>query len=48
VCGRVSEGASERATCEAVRVKPKLQWILQDIGDARNVEHLPRKTTGDK
>jgi hypothetical protein len=30
---------------EAVRVKHKLQWRLQNVGDARNMDHLPRKAT---
>jgi hypothetical protein len=31
---------------KSVRVKPQLQWRPQDIGDARNMEHILRKATG--
>lgn len=34
---------SRAAMCEAVEVKPMLQWILKDIGDARKVEHPLRE-----
>jgi hypothetical protein len=37
--------AHERVMHEAVKVKPKLQWRSQDVGDAGNVDHLPRKST---
>jgi hypothetical protein len=40
-----SEG---QAIHEAVKVKPKLQWRLQDVRDARDVEHMPRKATGNE
>jgi hypothetical protein len=33
---------------EAVRVKLKMQWRSQEAGDARNMECLPRKITGNK
>jgi hypothetical protein len=33
----------ERVMCESVRVETKLQWRFQDIGDAKNMEYLPRK-----
>jgi hypothetical protein len=26
-----------------LRGKPKLYWRSQDVGDARNMEHLPQK-----
>ena len=29
---------------KALRVKPKLQWDLQDAGDARNVTQCPKLT----
>jgi hypothetical protein len=32
----------------AGNVKFKLQWRPQDAGDARNMEHLLRKTTGNE
>jgi hypothetical protein len=31
---------------EAMRVKPKMQWRLKDIGDARNMERKLQKTSG--
>jgi hypothetical protein len=31
---------------EAVKVKSKLQWGPQDVRDVKNMEYLPRKTTG--
>jgi hypothetical protein len=37
-----------RAMHEATKVKPKLQWIVQDIRDAWNVEHQLKKTVGNK
>lgn len=29
--------------CETVKVKPRLCWRLQDIGDPRAVRHLPKR-----
>jgi hypothetical protein len=42
MCGRIGvpEGS---ARGEAVCMKPKLQWRLQDVGEDMNMEHLPRK-----
>jgi hypothetical protein len=40
--------APEKAMHEAVKVRKKLQWIPQDVGNARNVEHLTRKGAGNK
>lgn len=40
--------APERAMQEAVRVKPQLQQRPQDVGDDRNMEHLPRKAIGNE
>jgi hypothetical protein len=34
--------------CEMVRMKPKLQWKPQDVGNARNMDYLPRKAAGNK
>ena len=39
---------SRAAMCEAVKVKPMLQWILKDIGDARKVEHPLREAVKTK
>jgi hypothetical protein len=39
---------SRAAMCEAVEVKPMLQWILKDIGDARKVEHPLREAVKTK
>jgi hypothetical protein len=36
------------AAYEGVRVKPKAQWRPQEVRDAREVKHLPRKATGNK
>jgi hypothetical protein len=38
--------APERAMCEEVKVKPKLQLGPHDVGNGRNMEHLLRKVTG--
>jgi hypothetical protein len=43
VCGRVRILAPEMAMCEAVRVKSNIQWRSQELRDARNMKHLPRK-----
>lgn len=40
--------APQRAICEPVRVKPKLHWRLQDVGDTRKVGHLSRKAIDNK
>jgi hypothetical protein len=40
--------ASESVMHEAVRVKPKLQWRLRDVGNARSVEHLLKKAAGNE
>jgi hypothetical protein len=32
------QSTHKRAMCEAVRVKPKLQWRHQEVRDARNVK----------
>lgn len=40
---KARQGALERALYEAVGTKPKVQWRLQEIEDARNIEHLSRK-----
>jgi hypothetical protein len=42
------KAAPERVICEAVRVKPKLQWSPKDVGDARNTRHLPMRAGGNK
>jgi hypothetical protein len=39
---------SERVMYEAMRLELKLQRRFQDVGDARNLEHLTRKTAGNK
>jgi hypothetical protein len=33
---------------DSIKVKPKPQWQSWDIGDARNVELLLRKATGNR
>jgi hypothetical protein len=33
----------KRMIHETVRVKPKMQWRSQEVGDVRNVDHLLRK-----
>jgi hypothetical protein len=33
----------ERSWCEAMKVRPGLDWRYQDIGDARDMEYLSRK-----
>jgi hypothetical protein len=38
--------ALERVVHEVVRVKPRLQQRLWDVGNVRNTEHLQRKVTG--
>jgi hypothetical protein len=38
--------ASKRVIPEAVRVKPKVQWRSQEVGEARNMECLLRKAAG--
>ena len=44
MCGKgVLCESPERPLHEAVEVKPMLQWILKDIGDARKVEHPLRE-----
>jgi hypothetical protein len=40
--------AHERVLCEALRVKPKLQWRPQDVVDVRNMKLFPRKAIGNK
>jgi hypothetical protein len=39
------QATPERALCEAVRIKPKMQWRPQKVRDTNNVECLPRKVT---
>lgn len=34
--------------CEVMRVKPNLQWRLQEVGDYRNMKHLQRKSAGNR
>jgi hypothetical protein len=49
--GQVIYGRSEslqRSMCEAGRVKTKLHWRPQDVGDASNMEHLLRKATSNE
>lgn len=41
-----SQGTPERAVNKAVGMKPKVQWRLQEIGDAKNREHMLKKATG--
>ena len=38
-------GGLERKLHEAVKVKPRLLWCLQDVGDVRVMEYLLRKAT---
>jgi hypothetical protein len=33
---------------KAVKVKPKMQWRVWNVGDARNVERPLRKAAGSK
>jgi hypothetical protein len=40
--------AHERTMLEAIRLKPKLQWRLQDVGDDRNKGHALRQAAGNK
>jgi hypothetical protein len=42
------QAAPVRSMCEERRVKPKIQWGFQEVGDAKNIGHLIRKTTGNE
>lgn len=42
------QGVPERAAHEALGRKPKIQWRLQEIRDARNIECLVRKAEGNE
>jgi hypothetical protein len=39
---RLLQIAPEKAMHEDMRMKLKIQWRLQEIGDARSMEHVPR------
>lgn len=49
-CNRVGLPASspEIVMNQAVRGKPKLQWRIREVSDARNMELLPRKAVGNE
>lgn len=34
---------TDQVVHETLRVKPMLQWRLQDAGDDRNMGHMPKK-----
>jgi hypothetical protein len=38
--------APEEVVYETVRLKLKLQWISQEVRNARNIEYLQRKVAG--
>lgn len=40
--------APEKAMCEVVSVKPKLQWKPQKIGEARNMDHIRKYVSRDQ
>jgi hypothetical protein len=40
---RITTAAPERVLLKAVRMKPKLQWRLQNFEDARNMEYCQGK-----
>jgi hypothetical protein len=42
------QGIPEKVVYGAVRVKPKLQWRLEEVRDARNMECLPKKAAGNE
>lgn len=42
----IKQGASGRAVHDIVGMKPKVQFILQEFADDRNVEYQPRKPAG--
>ena len=44
VSGESLYGDPERPLREAVKVKPGLPWRSQDVGDARVMRYLPRKS----
>jgi hypothetical protein len=39
------QASSEMTICEAVMVKPKLQWRIQDVRNARKMECVLRNAT---
>lgn len=41
-------GGLEKPLCQAVKVKPGLPWRPQNVGDARAVGYLPRRTANRK
>lgn len=37
------QGGLERSLCEAVKVSPRLQWRLQDVGDTITLGRFSRR-----
>jgi hypothetical protein len=40
------QAAPDRTMSETMRLNPKMQWKPQEVRDARNVDHPPKKAAG--